>query len=888
MAATLPPASSSSSQQTITTRLHISGLSPTLCSLQDLTNRFTPYASVLSISHWPPTNDALGQPHNWAFVTLNGSRDKIRKCVNTLSGTVWKGSKVRIGEAKKDFKGGFGEGSEQVEGWARLNEDKIKAPAEGQDGCEDGEGEEKKKKKRKRRIANGREEQRVSRGQIITEEDVKAGKVWGWRITPAGHLIRPLQMRPTHPLPIATAPTPSASASASKTKRRKKAKEPAAPKSATISRAKNQLIDPARYGAIHLSGETLEEAANGQDTMAGTGELWVCEEVEGEEGKVRWVRSGGEQVEEVRTAGYKAVPQESLAPLQQEVEQRSEVSSSSSSSSSSASTSSESTSDSDSDSSSESNSDSDSHVDMSKPIKAVSAAQPSIAEPLFSAQPVAVGNDVTEDADSSDDDDDDDDDDGGDDDNNDEDVADGTFQLSHYDPQEDDAFSEGYNEDALPATAAVRQTIPLAEKTPQEKERELKLLKEMFGSSGLVKVDGAKAESKKAKAQKKAAMQQPVDEDDDEEEEGEWWKQLKGDGDTDVVEVVSQTDSDEAGDQQQTSAVQVDEPESAAQTSSPSPPSPPPPAQQKGKDLPTSAPPVLSKRAALLAQMKATSASTSTPAAVKPFQPVQRYEPASVPVPSTGDDTEAPQQSSIASIASASSSAVPTSATTATAPASAIIAAAGPSEVKMGSLKDMFKPQAGGGASSFSLFGSGAAGTATGWGIGEDELDEDFDFGFDDGEEEQGAASNASGGQAQSSVSGEGVRARMWGQRTSAEGAGQAGSTNSQLPSSGPPPFFFPRFDNDPRDPVTLLQRPPSHSHSHSHSSNSSNAPLQPFWRTESPADLEALWASRKVELTQDYKRRHREAVKKKRRRVTGSRRAGEGMGVGVASRRLK
>jgi hypothetical protein len=61
----------------------------------------------------------------------------------------------------------------------------------------------------------------------------------------------------------------------------------------------------------------------------------------------------------------------------------------------------------------------------------------------------------------------------------------------------------------------------------------------------------------------------------------------------------------------------------------------------------------------------------------------------------------------------------------------------------------------------------------------------------------------------------------------------------------------------------------------------------QPFWRTESPAALEALWASRKVELTQDYKRRHREAVKKKRRRVTGSRRAGEGMGVGVAGRRL-
>jgi hypothetical protein len=98
--------------------------------------------------------------------------------VNTLSGTVWKGSKVRIGEAKKDFKGGFGEGSEQLDGWARLNEDKLKAADEEQNGSETADGDEKKRKKRKRRLANGREEQSVSKGQVITEEDVKAGKVW--------------------------------------------------------------------------------------------------------------------------------------------------------------------------------------------------------------------------------------------------------------------------------------------------------------------------------------------------------------------------------------------------------------------------------------------------------------------------------------------------------------------------------------------------------------------------------------------------------------------------------------------------------------------------------------------------------------------------------------
>lgn len=78
-------------------------------------------------------------------------------------------------------------------------------------------------------------------------------------------------------------------------------------------------------------------------------------------------------------------------------------------------------------------------------------------------------------------------------------------------------------------------------------------------------------------------------------------------------------------------------------------------------------------------------------------------------------------------------------------------------------------------------------------------------------------------------------------------------------------PHPFPLFDpSNPRDPIQLLQK----------------GLYIPFCRTDTEEEIVARWEERKGRLTQEYKRRHREAVKKKKRRVSGSRAAGSAGGA--------
>lgn len=84
-----------------TKRVHISGLNPTQCSLQDLRSRFDSFQlQVSDIYNWPPGKDAVDNVQNWCFLTLEGESSKIKRAMQVLNGTVWKGSKLRIGAAK--------------------------------------------------------------------------------------------------------------------------------------------------------------------------------------------------------------------------------------------------------------------------------------------------------------------------------------------------------------------------------------------------------------------------------------------------------------------------------------------------------------------------------------------------------------------------------------------------------------------------------------------------------------------------------------------------------------------------------------------------------------------------------------------------------------------
>ena len=86
----------------ITKRIHISGLTPAI-SQQDLANRLSSFGTVKSVDGFGLL-DGVGQPRKFAYATLETTKGKLARCMNLLSGVTWKGAKLRLGEAKPDFR----------------------------------------------------------------------------------------------------------------------------------------------------------------------------------------------------------------------------------------------------------------------------------------------------------------------------------------------------------------------------------------------------------------------------------------------------------------------------------------------------------------------------------------------------------------------------------------------------------------------------------------------------------------------------------------------------------------------------------------------------------------------------------------------------------------
>lgn len=80
----------------------------------------------------------------------------------------------------------------------------------------------------------------------------------GWTVTQLGRLIRPVRMRPDHPLdpPLDVARTAAKGKDGKEGKRRRKKVEVA-------TRARRKLIDPLRWGSTHVKGVFLEGQAVG-------------------------------------------------------------------------------------------------------------------------------------------------------------------------------------------------------------------------------------------------------------------------------------------------------------------------------------------------------------------------------------------------------------------------------------------------------------------------------------------------------------------------------------------------------------------------------------------------------------------------------------------------
>ncbi|KAF8624143.1 hypothetical protein AX17_007206 [Amanita inopinata Kibby_2008] len=223
----------------VTKRLHISGLTPAL-SASDISQRLSSFGTVKAMDGFGAL-DGVGKPRKFGYVTMEATPVKLAKCLTLLSGTTWKGAKLRIGEAKPDF-------SKRIA--AENAADEQEGPA---------------KKKRRIDKYGSVHAQDMS---LVTKENAHSRP--GWVVTPLGRVLRPMKMRPLKPLTGVDSATATATATVVKgrenlaEKKSKKRRE----KKVEV-RARRKKIDMLKYGSVHLKGVFVDVAM--PDNIIGDG-----------------------------------------------------------------------------------------------------------------------------------------------------------------------------------------------------------------------------------------------------------------------------------------------------------------------------------------------------------------------------------------------------------------------------------------------------------------------------------------------------------------------------------------------------------------------------------------------------------------------------------------
>ncbi|ORY29773.1 hypothetical protein BCR39DRAFT_598585 [Naematelia encephala] len=249
---------------TITKRLHVGGLTPDITT-EHIRDRFKSFGTIENVEDMQP--DALGQPRPFTFFTITTTPVQLRKCLNIMSGSTWRGTQLRLAEAKPKYD-------------IRLEKERD-PPVEEQRKEQD--------KKRKRAIREfgdevGKEAQDM---RPVTVENYSSKKFW--KVDDEKHLIRPICMRPTHPIHLSTPP-----------QGKRKPPPPA--------RARRRVINPLLWQSTHLIDNDLQ-GGNFEEAEAGGQDEWVYEDLETDEedadelGRVKvgvWRRIGGEEEEVVR------------------------------------------------------------------------------------------------------------------------------------------------------------------------------------------------------------------------------------------------------------------------------------------------------------------------------------------------------------------------------------------------------------------------------------------------------------------------------------------------------------------------------------------------------------------------------------------------------------
>ena len=112
-------------------------------------------------------------------------------------------------------------------------------------------GEDDHRPKKRRRLPRGVQGIHAADMSLVTPENAATRP--GWHVTALGRIIRPIRMRPDHPLPDPQQSASTAGKSKSGGKKRKRVREPP-------TRARKRKIDPIKWGSVHLKGALLENA----------------------------------------------------------------------------------------------------------------------------------------------------------------------------------------------------------------------------------------------------------------------------------------------------------------------------------------------------------------------------------------------------------------------------------------------------------------------------------------------------------------------------------------------------------------------------------------------------------------------------------------------------
>lgn len=239
------------SEPTVVKRLHISGLTPQITQ-DHLRDRFKSFGTVLGLE--VPGPNAFGEPRAFVYLNIETTPAQLRKCewqlktgeaalcrnqltpgLNIMSGAHWRGAQLRLAEAKPRWDVKYASGSA-----SSSKEDEAK-----------------RARKRLRRAIVQTGGKHAQDMRIVTEP---RGKFWKIE---DGHLVRPIAMRPSHPLPPALS---------SETKE-KVARRP-------MKRMPRRVLDPERWGAAHEVFPELDvEREDGW-------EFEPAEEEEDDEGRV--------------------------------------------------------------------------------------------------------------------------------------------------------------------------------------------------------------------------------------------------------------------------------------------------------------------------------------------------------------------------------------------------------------------------------------------------------------------------------------------------------------------------------------------------------------------------------------------------------------------------